>query len=75
MKTIWIVSGETESGDHYPLMAQYDHEPTEEELKELICEFEEDYGFDDGPGDFGSYMFLKINQIEVEKIRTKKKNE
>lgn len=55
--------GDSESGDHYP-KKKYDHKPTEQDKKDYIVnETDEelpDAGKRAGPGDFGSYVYLTI---------------
>jgi len=36
-KKVWIVRGDSESGDHYE-PKRYDHKPSDEELKKYIIE-------------------------------------
>lgn len=60
---IWVITGHSESGDDLePVL--YLNEPTEEEKKELALEFDSDEDLD-GPGDYGSYVYLKVAEREV----------
>ena len=60
--SIWIVTGNSESGDDYG-PKKYNHKPTKKDLREFIkTETPEELDCD-GPGDFGSYVHLKINKL------------
>lgn len=68
--SVWIVSANSESGDDYGVIAVYKQEPTENELRELTSE--KTFGADgwcaedeSGPGIFGSYLHLTIQQWEL----------
>lgn len=66
-KPVWIINATSESGDDYGPKV-YDHEPTEQDKKDFIKnETPEDLGEillargeDEGPGDFGSYVYLEV---------------
>lgn len=59
---IWIITAHSESGDDYG-PKRYDHKPTEEDKRDFILkETPEEIGID-GPGDFDSYVHLKIYKI------------
>lgn len=61
-KKIWVVSGKSESGDDYGPIA-YSSKPSSKTLKKLVEEWDaEDW---DGPGDFGSYVHLTIDEVEI----------
>lgn len=61
---VWLITGKSESCDEmFPRI--YSHKPTEEELKAIIDDLNEEEAETDGPGDFGSYWFLKTTKIEV----------
>ena len=54
---IWIVTGTSESGDTVTPVP-FKHDPTEDELKDIIADMGEDLDAG-GPGDFGSYVKLE----------------
>ncbi len=59
---IFIVTGKSESGDSYgPEL--FKKEPTQEQLKELAHKW--DFFDGEGPGDFGSYVHLKVRERDV----------
>jgi hypothetical protein len=59
---IWIIKGDSESGDHYK-SKRYNHKPTKQDKKDYILnETPEEINID-GPGDFGSYVYLKIEKL------------
>lgn len=60
-KTVWIVTGKSESGDDYGVYV-FGKKPTERQLKD-ICE--NDAGEWDGPGYLGSYIHLTISEETV----------
>ena len=66
---VWVVTGTSESSDHYgPFVLS--KKPTKEKLKE-ICKDYCDWGDDearDGPGDFGSHTYLTVTQCTVDKL-------
>ena len=59
---IWIVTGHSESGDDYG-PKRYDHEPTEEDLRNFIKNDTMEELDCDGPGDFDSYVHLEVNKL------------
>ena len=65
MSNTYVVTCKSESGDSYgPYL--FATEPTDEKLEaffreECPCEFEEG----DGPGDWGSYLYVHVNKVEV----------
>jgi hypothetical protein len=67
---VWIVTIDSESGDHYaPLV--FSTKPSEEFLKQYVrkefdYEFDED-DLDEGPGTFGGYIHAG-SPIEIEVI-------
>jgi hypothetical protein len=64
---VWVVTGESESSDHYgPFVLS--EKPSEAKLKEICehCDWPE--GENDGPGDFGSYTYLTVTECEIDKI-------
>lgn len=58
---VWIVTANSESGDHYGPF-KFDHKPTSNELKKLITDTGEELNCG-GPGDFGSYVYLETNKL------------
>lgn len=74
MKEVWVVTGQTESGDDIGPFV-FDTKPTESELRELAEWFHEDDcpNSDDkgtcecGPGDFGSYSHFEVNKVTKKK--------
>lgn len=61
-KPIWIVRGHSESGDDYG-PKRYDHNPTQEELRDFIKNETPEELDCDGPGDFDSYVHLEVEQL------------
>lgn len=65
--TVWVVTGKSESGDHYgPWVLSV--EPNKNKLKEIceLCDWPDDE--EDGPGVFGSYTYLTVTAKVVDKI-------
>ena len=63
---IWVITGVSESADHYgPFL--FSKKPTKELLKKMayMCD---GYEEEEGPGDFGSYVYLKTNEVEVDEF-------
>jgi hypothetical protein len=63
-KTVWVVTGHSESGDDFGPLT-FHNKPNPSRLKEIA------YGWDgtdeeDGPGDYGSYVYLTVTQTAVE---------
>jgi len=58
----WIIRGDSESGDDYDSKF-YDHEPTEKDKKDYILKETSEEINIDGPGDFGSYVYLTIEEV------------
>jgi hypothetical protein len=61
---IWIVTGDSESSDHYGPLA-FSKKPSKKQLKKIA------HGWDgteeeDGPGYYGSYVYLTVKNIEVD---------
>lgn len=64
MKQVWIVTAKNESGDEFGPWA-FKNKPTKKQLKELVADVGEEMDIG-GPGDFGSYLFLKdAGPIEI----------
>jgi hypothetical protein len=62
MMDIWIITAKSESGDHYG-PKKYDHEPTENDMRNFILEETPEEIECDGPGDFDSYVHLEVNKV------------
>ena len=62
MDDIWIITAHSESGDDYG-PKRYDREPTKEDLRNFILKETPEEIDCDGPGDFGSYVYLKVNKL------------
>jgi hypothetical protein len=61
---VWVVTGESESGDDYGPYA-YQEEPSGDALKKLARSL--DYVDDqEGPGDYGSFVYLSIQKVRIE---------
>ena len=58
---IWIVTATSESGDDYG-PTRYDHKPTKKDLREFIEKTGEELDCG-GPGDYGSYVHLKVDKV------------
>lgn len=60
---VWAVLADSESSDRYgPFL--YHKKPTNEQLEKLAKEL--DYGDGDGPGAYGSYVYLTVKEVEFE---------
>ena len=57
--TVFVVTGKSESGDSYGPYV-YKTKPSDKVLKELVKGL--DYGEGDGPGDYGSYVYLSVDE-------------
>jgi len=61
---IWTITGQSESGDK-GIPKIYNYEPDEAAQRDYIeYSFGEEMDID-GPGDFGSYVHLKVEQIDL----------
>ena len=55
--TVWAITADSESGDSYgPFLTL--NEPTQKELKILAFKLDGEIVEADGPGDFGSYVYI-----------------
>ena len=61
-KSIWLVNGTSESGDYYG-PKRYNHKPTQKDLKDFIKNETPEEVDCDGPGNFGSYVYLKVTEL------------
>jgi hypothetical protein len=65
MQPVFVINIDSESGDHYgPYVVE--NKPNKKQLKKWLknkfpCEFTDD----EGPGDFGSYLFVHISEVYV----------
>lgn len=60
---IWVVSGNSESGDETGPFA-FKHKPTDDELKKIITDTGEKLD-DGGDGNYDSYVDLDISRIPL----------
>ena len=61
--TMWVLTGESESSDDYgPLV--FSEKPSQEELKRIAFSWDGDED-DEGPGDFGSFVYLTLDEIII----------
>ena len=58
---VWIVTASSESGDDYGPV-RFDHQPTTTDLRNFISDTGEELDVD-GPGDFGSYVRVKVDKL------------
>lgn len=68
MKTVWVVTGTSESSDHYGPDI-FDHKLSDKELYDWChnCDghFGDTEGYQDGPGYGGSYVYPEMNEVEI----------
>lgn len=70
MRKLWTVTGRSESGNDYGVMEIFDHKPSQKELMTLVsynAVGNDGYdvpGVEQGPGSFGSYIHLDIEESE-----------
>jgi hypothetical protein len=66
---VWVLTGHSESGDDYGPRV-FRKKPSQKKLSEIAHNwdghFGETEGWEDGPGDYGSYVFMTISQQNVE---------
>lgn len=62
-ETVWLVAGDSESGDKYA--AVFKEHPTEAEMKELVASWDSPEERD-GPGYDGSYVYITVSFHEVQ---------
>jgi hypothetical protein len=61
---VWVIGGTSESGDHFtPLV--FKRKPNKKKLSEIAHSWDGDENFE-GCGDYGSYVYLKIDKVEVQ---------
>ena len=63
MGKVWVVVGESESGDDY--LHVFGYEPSEKRLEDLAHDWDGDED-NEGPGSYGSYVYLCVDEYEVE---------
>lgn len=63
LSKVWIVTGESESGDKYGPYV-FAKKPTQKQLKQF-CEADNADGEWTGPGNFGSYIYLSVKEHKV----------
>lgn len=72
-KFVWVVSGVSESTDHYGPKA-YDHKPSDGELSELSHSWDGHFGdldgYEPGSGDYGSFVHLDIQKVVIDRKKT-----
>jgi hypothetical protein len=63
-KKVWVLSGVSESSDHFgPLV--FAEKPSEERQKQIAFSWDGNED-EDGPGDFGSYVYLELEEAVIE---------
>jgi hypothetical protein len=62
---IWVVTGDSESSDHYGPFV-FSKKPSKELLKKIAFDCDGD-DEEDGPGNYGSYVYLTVEKIEIDK--------
>jgi hypothetical protein len=60
---VWVVTGTSESGDGYGPFA-FASKPTKAQLKKICAA---DAGDGNGPGDFGSWIYLTVSAVAVQR--------
>lgn len=62
---VFVISVNTESGDHYgPYVVK--NKPSRKVLKEWLKKsFPSEFEDEDGPGNFGSCLFVKVSEVNV----------
>lgn len=61
---LWFITATSESGDDYGPKA-YRSKPTQEEMRDFIKNETPEELDCDGPGDFGSYVYLEVTEGEL----------
>lgn len=62
-----VVTGHSESGDDYGPWV-FTKRPSEEYMEAFLREYAPGEWDDDGPGDFGSYVYLSYHECSIDKI-------
>ena len=60
---VWVVLGASESGDDYGPVIFWD-KPSEEKLKEMAHDWD-GCAEEDGPGNYGSYVYLAVDKVRI----------
>jgi hypothetical protein len=61
---LWVVTGESESDDNYgPLV--FSRKPTDEKLEKIAFVWDGD-DEKEGPGNYGSYVYLEVDEVELD---------
>jgi len=63
MTKVWVVTGESESGDSY--LHVFGYKPSPDKLSNLAHSWDGDEDCE-GPGDYGSYVHLSIDSYDIE---------
>lgn len=71
LKHVWIVTGNSESGDQY-VPYVFSKKPSKKILKQLAFELDGDIDDPTGCGDFGSYVYLDVEKVEIDKFLSDK---
>lgn len=63
-RKVWMLTGHSESGDNFGPVT-FQNKPTQKLLRQMA------YDWDgtpegNGPGDYGSYVFLNLNEVTIE---------
>lgn len=75
MKKVWVVNANSESGDDYgPYL--FDKKPTDKELETFMKDYWPDEFPEekDGPGKWGSYLYISLVESEIKTPSKKNKN-
>jgi hypothetical protein len=63
-RKIWVLTGQSESGDSFgPITFQ--NKPTQKTLRQMAYDWD-GTSEGDGLGDYGSYVFLSLKEIEIQ---------
>lgn len=63
MKTVWVITGESESGDR-SIPKVFSYEPSDGDKENFITDMGEDVHVD-GPGDYASCVYLTVTKTVV----------
>lgn len=64
-KTVWVLTGESESSDHYGPVV-FCSKPSQDRIRDLCFEWDGDQSNPDGPGDFGSFVYTTLTRVKLE---------
>ena len=63
---VWVVTGKSESGDDCgPLV--FSSQPSQSKLRDIAYDWDGDEERE-GPGDYGSYVHLSVDEVEVDEV-------